>query len=287
MAVAPEKDPRDPSKIRRCITDEMHRRLYRKSPEYRWRRAQIEREIGAWVARYRGDGLRTGLIRIPVVVHVLYNTPAQNISDAQIQSQIDVLNLDYRRLNADASSTPSVFAGVAADPRIEFALAVRAPGCVPTTGITRTSTAVASWSYPGEGMKATATGGVDPWDVDKYLNVWVVNYTGGTLGYGTFPGMPANIQGVVCDYRAFGTIGTLTPHAAGGRTMTHEVGHYLDLHHIWGDDGSACTGSDLVDDTPNQAGSTPFGPCPGFPACVVLQRSQRRHVPELHGLLRR
>lgn len=85
------------------------------------------------------------------------------------------------------------------------------------------------------------------------------------LGYGTFPGMPANIQGVVCDYRAFGTIGTLTPHAAGGRTMTHEIGHYLDLHHIWGDDRSACTGSDLVADTPNQAGSTAFGPCPGFP----------------------
>jgi hypothetical protein len=115
-------------------------------------------------------------------------------------------------------------------------------------------------------MKAAASGGHTPWDVQKYLNVWVVNYTDGTLGYGTFPSMPASIQGVVCDYRAFGTVGTLTPHAALGRTMTHEVGHWLNLLHIWGDDGTACTGSDSVTDTPNQAGSSPFGPCRTFPA---------------------
>ncbi len=252
-------------RIRRCVTMEQHWRLVRKDPEYRWRRLQIEREIQDWIRRYGGAGVRTGLIRIPVVVHVIHNTAAQNISDAQIQSQIDVLNADFRRLNADAAATPAAFAGVAADARLEFALAVRDPGCNPTNGITRTSTAVTGWTFPGDGMKSAATGGHDPWDVTKYLNIWIVNYTDDTLGYGTFPGMPAAIQGVVCDYRAFGTVGTLTTHAALGRTATHEIGHWLNLNHIWGDDGTACTGSDNVADTPNQAGASPFGPCLTFP----------------------
>jgi hypothetical protein len=251
---------------RRCVAVEEHLRLLRKDPQYRWRRRMIEQEMREWIRRYAAAGLRTGLIRIPVVVHVIYNTAAQNISNAQIQSQIAVLNADFRRLNADAGATPGAFAGIAADARLEFALAVRDPNCQPTTGITRTASPVAGWTYPSDDMKSAATGGHDPWDVNKYLNIWVVNYTDGTLGYGTFPGMPANIQGVVCHVEAFGTTGSLITHAAGGRTMTHEIGHWLDLHHIWGDDGSACTGSDLVVDTPNQAGASPFGPCRAFPS---------------------
>jgi hypothetical protein len=250
-------------RVRRCVTMDKHWSLVRKDPEYRWRRRQLEAEIQDWIRLYGGRGLRTGLIRIPVVVHVIYNTAAQNISDAQIHSQIDVLNADYRRLNADAASTPAAFAGVAADARLEFALAVRDPNCNATTGITRTSTSVSGWVYPGEGMKATASGGQNPWNVDKYLNIWVVNYMDSTLGYGTFPGMPANIQGVVCHYQAFGNTGTLESIYNLGRTMTHEIGHWLNLNHIWGDDGIACTGSDNVDDTPNQAGFT--SGCPGFP----------------------
>jgi hypothetical protein len=242
---------------------EQHWRLVRKNPEYRWRRLQIEREIQEWVRRYGGAGVRTGLIRIPVVVHVIYNTAAQNISNAQIQSQIQVLNQDFRRMNTDASSTPAAFAGVAADARLEFALAVRDPNCNPTTGITHTSTSVAGWTFPSDAMKSTSTGGHDLWNVDKYLNIWVVNYTDGTLGYGTFPGMPANIQGVVCDYRAFGNTGTAAAPYGLGRTATHEIGHWLNLNHIWGDDFSACTGSDNVSDTPNQGGFN--GGCPTFP----------------------
>ena len=270
----PRQDERDdkprPVKRRpnRCVAVQQHLRLLRLDPEYRWRRREIEREIAEWMGRYGGDGLRTGLIRIPVVVHVVYKTAAQNISDAQIQSQIDVLNQDFRRLNADAASTPAAFAGVAADPRLEFALAARDPACSPTNGITRTSTAVNGWAYPSDAMKSAATGGADQWDPDQYLNIWVVNYTDSTLGYGTFPGMAANIQGVVLDYRATGTTGTLTPGAHLGRTGTHELGHFLDLYHIWGDDGSACSGSDVVADTPNQAGSSPFSgtTCRTFPA---------------------
>jgi hypothetical protein len=192
----------------------------------------------------------------------VWNTAVQNISDAQIQSQFDVLNADFRMTNADASSVPSVFAGVAADFRIEFALAVRDPNCNATTGITRTNTAITGFteiSASDERMKSTATGGHDPWDVTKYLNVWIVNYTDGTLGYGTFPSLPANIQGLVCDYRAFGNVGAAAGNAPYnlGRTATHEVGHWLNLLHIWGDDDTSpagnCSGSDECADTPNQA----------------------------------
>ncbi len=240
---------------------EQHWRLVRKDPEYRWRRLQIEREIQDWIRRYGSAGLRTGLIRIPVVVHVIYNTLEQNISDTQIQSQINVLNADFRRFNADAASTPSAFVGVAADARLEFALAARDPNCKPTNGITRTSSSITGWVFTDESIKAAISGGHDPWNVNKYLNIWVVNYMDGTLGYGTFPGMPN--QGVVIHYRAFGNTGTAEAPYGLGHTATHEIGHWLNLYHIWGDDNGACSGSDNVSDTPNQANHN-FG-CPEYP----------------------
>jgi hypothetical protein len=254
----------DPRRRGRCGTMEEHRRLVRLDPEYRWRRRQIEQEVKEWTRRYAAEGLRTGLIRIPVVVHVIWHVAADNISDAKIQSQLDVINADFRRLNADATSTPAAFASVAADARIEFALAVRDPNCGATTGITRTQTTATGWTRNQTGMLSGAGGGHDPWDVTKYLNIWVCNYTDGLLGKGSFPGMPAAQQGVRCHYRAFGTVAPVdTPYHL-GRTLTHEIGHYLNLLHIWGDDGSLCTGSDEVDDTPNQADET-YTP-PAFPA---------------------
>lgn len=180
-----------------------------------------------------------------------------------IQSQLAVINADFRRLNADAAATPAAFAGVAADARIEFALAARDPSCAATTGITRTETTVTGWTRNQTGM-LSAPDGHDPWDVTKYLNIWVVNYTDGLLGKGSFPGMPAAVQGVRCHYRAFGTAAPVYAPYDLGRTLTHEVGHYVNLLHIWGDDGSACTGSDAVADTPNQADET-YSP-PAFPA---------------------
>lgn len=252
----------------RCGTMEDHRRLVRLDPDYRLRRRQIEQEVKEWTRLYAAEGLRTGLIRIPVVVHVVWHTAAQNISDAKIQSQLDVMNADFRRLNADASSTPAAFVGVAADARIEFALATRGPGCTSTTGITRTETAVTGWTRNQTGMLSAAGGGHDPWDVTKYLNIWVVNYTDGLLGKGAFPGMPAAQQGVRCHYRAFGTVAPLDGTYNLGRTMTHEIGHYLNLLHIWGDDGNQCIGSDEVDDTPNQADET-YSP-PAFPAISCM-----------------
>jgi hypothetical protein len=238
---------------------EVHRRLAQRSPEYRRLRRQLELEIREFIARYKIDGLRTGVVRIPVVVHVIWRTAAENITNAQINSQIAILNEDFRRTNADAGSVPMAFSGVAADTRIEFALAVRDPNCGATTGITRTNTSITGFTgvtADDERMKSTAQGGHDPWDVTKYLNIWVVNYSDGTLGYGTFPTMPANIQGMVCDYRAFGNTGAAATPYNLGRTATHEVGHYLNLIHIWGDDQNLtnkCSGSDECADTPNQS----------------------------------
>lgn len=204
------------------------------------------------------------VITIPVVVHVVYRTAVQNISDAQILSQIAVLNADFRRLNADAVNTPSAFQGIAADAEVEFCLAQQTPSGAATNGILRVSTTKTSFNT-NDAVKFTAQGGSDAWDASKYLNIWVCNLGTSLLGYAQFPGGPAATDGVVIHYKYFGTTGTATAPFNLGRTATHEVGHWLNLYHIWGDDGSSCTlGSDNVADTPNQADEN-YG-CPAFPA---------------------
>lgn len=208
-----------------------------------------------------GSANERAVITIPVVVHVVYYNNAQNISDAEILSQIDVLNDDFRRTNADAGNTPSGFLGVAADCEINFCMASQDPNGNATTGIQRRQTTVNGFST-NNNMKFFSSGGLDIWDRDKYLNIWVCNLSGGLLGYAQFPGGPANTDGVVCDYAYFGTINSSPPFDK-GRTATHEVGHWLNCYHIWGDDGSSCSGSDSVSDTPNQADEN-YG-CPSFP----------------------
>ncbi len=199
------------------------------------------------------------IITIPVVVHVIYKNSSQNISDAQIFSQIDILNEDFRMNNADASSVPSAFVGAAADCEIEFCLAVRDPNGNVTTGITRTYTTTSSFSgYTS--MKYSSTGGQDAWNTSDYLNIWVCNLASGLLGFATFPGGNSSTDGVVCDYSYFGNTGTATSPYDLGRTATHEVGHWLNLYHIWGD--SYC-GNDYVSDTPKHEESN-YG-CPSYP----------------------
>jgi hypothetical protein len=189
----------------------------------------------------------TSVIRIPVVVHVVYRTTTENISVSQIQSQIDVLNADFRRTNSDASQTLSQFQGVAADSEIEFCLASVDPSGNPTSGITRTATTKTSFGT-NNSVKFNAQGGKDAWPRDSYLNMWVCNIGGSILGYAQFPGGSASTDGVVMDYRYFGTNGTATAPFNLGRTATHEVGHWLNLRHIWGDGG--CSVDDFVSDTP-------------------------------------
>lgn len=225
-------------------------------------REDIERFTENFITNGGAENSRA-VITIPVVVHVLYNTTAQNISDAQIQSQINVLNADFRKLNTDWSSTPSVFQGLVADAEIQFCLAQRDPNGAATTGIIRKSTTKTSFST-NDGIKYSSSGGDNAWPSSSYLNIWVGNISGGILGYAQFPGGASATDGVVINYTAFGNTGTAAAPYNLGRTATHEVGHWLNLYHIWGDDGTGCTGSDNVGDTPNQADEN-YG-CPSFPS---------------------
>lgn len=246
---------------RRCGAQDEHRRLLNEEPAYVDARSAIETEM--WEYRVGARQVaRVGIARIPVVVHVVWNTPQQDISDAQIESQIAVLNQDFRRANPDVAQVPAVWQGLVGDARIEFFLATTDPAGNPTTGITRTQTQIVSFPRMGNPVKSAATGGADPWPSDRYLNIWVCELQS-ILGYAQFPGGPVATDGVVVLHSAFGTIGTAAPPYNLGRTTTHEIGHWLNLYHIWGDDGTGCNGTDEVDDTPNQGGEN-YG-CPTFP----------------------
>lgn len=224
-------------------------------PEVQQRMSQIEQQTSEFANHMNNDDRQ--LVTIPVVVHVLYKSATANISDAQIQSQIQVMNEDFKKLNADAINTPSIF--TASDPNIQFCLASVDPSGNATNGITRTATSVTSFST-NDAMKYAAQGGKDAWPASQYLNIWVCTLSNSILGYAQFPGGAAATDGVVIDYRYFGTTGTATAPFNLGRTVTHEVGHWLNLRHIWGD---ANCGSDLVDDTPTH-NTANYG-CPTYP----------------------
>lgn len=205
------------------------------------------------------------IITIPVVVHVLFNNAGQNISDAQVISQIDVLNKDFRQLNLDRDLVPPVFKDRAADARIMFCLAQADPEDRPTTGILRRYTVKTDFGI--DEMKQKSSGGSDAWDSKNYLNIWVCNIKGRTLGYATFPGGEENKDGVVIHHNVFGTVGALRTGFNKGRTATHEVAHWLGIKHIWGDEDC---GNDGIADTPPQTWYN-YG-CPDFPrrsACSI------------------
>lgn len=199
------------------------------------------------------------VITIPVVVHVLYNTDNQRISILQVQSQIDALNRDFRKQNTDTVNIPKAFSAYAADCSIMFELAKVDPDGYATTGIVYKKTNETSWQQDNK-MKFSATGGNNAWDTRYYLNIWVCNLSKNLLGYSTFPGSNPDKDGVVIRTDVFGTIGNGSSAYSKGRTTIHEVGHWLNLKHLWGD--MDC-GDDGVDDTPQQ--KTYNSGCPSFP----------------------
>ena len=205
------------------------------------------------------DTLPNEVIVVPVVFHILYNSNAQNVSDQQVLSQLTALNNDYRRLNADTINTPAPFKSIAADTRIVFCLAKVDPNGHYTSGIIHKKTNSDLFLSDDE-MKFSSTGGDDAWDSKRYINIWVCNLFGRTLGYAVMPGGPAERDGVVIQYTAFGTIGTALAPFNKGRTVTHEIGHWLGLRHLWGD---AQCGDDGIADTPPQ--ETSNSDCPSFP----------------------
>jgi hypothetical protein len=211
--------------------------------------------------------------RVPVVVHVIHNGEpvgtGSNISDEQILSQIAVLNRDFQRLNTDASNTPASFLPVAGSFDIEFVLAKQTPEGLPTNGILRVQGTRTQWTLNDNyELKSLSY-----WPAEDYLNIWVTTLASSYVGFAQFPvsGLPGLensstnrlTDGLVIHYDAFGSIEdgdfNLDPQYNRGRTTTHEMGHFFGLRHIWGDDESEsdpCSGTDYVDDTPNQSLAT-------------------------------
>jgi hypothetical protein len=227
---------------------QVHNRLVESNPGFRTALAALETATRARFALSLAEAAPMQ-ITLPVVVHVVFRTAAENISKAQIDSQIVTLNKDYAAKNPDKSKTPSVWSGLVANTRIQFKLATRDPNGKSTNGVTRMQTTMTAFT-DDDSVKSAATGGANPWPRDKYLNLWVCTLANSLLGYAQFPGGPAPTDGVVILNSAFGTTGIAKAPFNLGRTATHEIGHWLNLRHIWGDTED-CSGSDLVDDTPN------------------------------------
>ena len=252
-----------------------------------WQQAALKRQLPGYSATKRAGTGAPGALRtaaatytLPVIVHVIHNGEAvgtgTNISQAQVQSQLDVLNEDYRNLNTDGALVPSVFQPLRADAQFQFVLAARDPSGAPLAepGIDRIDRSAKGFTAPPYALayaETTIKPGTD-WNPDQYLNIWVMNLGGGVLGYAQFPdntaglgglsplgGMPAT-DGVVILYTAFGRVGTLSSTYNKGRTLTHELGHWLGLIHVWGD---ADCGNDYCADTPTQ--QTGNYNCPSFP----------------------
>ncbi len=260
----------------RCASSEYETMLQKQNPG-RMTEKEFEDWIGPLIANAQVNKSQNGgIITIPVVVHVIHSGQAlgtaPNITDAQVQSQITVMNNDYRKL----SGTPGFNTNpVGADTMIQFALAKVDPNGNPTNGIDRVNLCQTSWPT---NLINSYVKPLTIWDPTKYMNMWSVRFSNNQLlGYAQFPsnsnlpgmapsGGYADTDGVVANYSTFGSIayndGTFLLNAPynRGRTMTHEVGHFLGLRHIWGDD--TC-GTDYCSDTPTHEGSN--GGCPPHP----------------------
>ena len=251
---------------RNCGTMEELNHQLQQDPEMALRMEAIERFTRDYQERNPNEGGRM-VVTIPVVFHIIHNGDAygtnENIPDELVLAQLQQLNQDFALLNTDAGNIPSLFQSVAANTEIQFCLAQRRPDGTATTGINRVNGGQATWtsSQINNTLKPSTI-----WDRNQYLNIWSVAFGGsssGLLGYAQFPGGAANTDGIVCAYFTFGSLALPNPaggNYALGRTATHEIGHWLNLRHIWGD---ATCGNDLVADTPVH--NTSNSGCPAYP----------------------
>ncbi|MBL7724339.1 MAG: zinc metalloprotease [Chitinophagaceae bacterium] len=220
---------------RHCAADEVLKEQIKADPSLRQRMDAIEEFTKRVAANPEQFRLVNGIIEIPVVFNVLYRTTAQNVALTQLQSQIDVLNEDFAATNADYNLTSTYNSVKAGNIGVRFVL----------DQVKRRSTTKTSWST-NDAMKKSAQG-IVPTSPTTKLNIWVCNMGGGILGYAQFPGGNSATDGVVLDDNATGRTGTAAAPFNKGRTATHEVGHWMNLRHIWGD---ATCGNDQVGDTP-------------------------------------
>ena len=238
---------------RQCGTMQVFEELSESVPSFRDNQLRIHEETQRSIETGRAQQVMRRQITIPVVVHVVYKKQAENISKTQINSQIGVLNKDFAASNGDIGNVPAAWSGLVGSAKIKFKLAAKDPDGQPTEGITRRETDRTSFPANGDPVKKKSEGGMTAWPTKDYLNIWVCNLASNLLGYAQFPGGPAKTDGVVILHSAFGTSGTAKAPFNKGRTATHEVGHWLNLRHIWADT-MGCGGSDHVSDTPNAAG---------------------------------
>ncbi len=258
-----------------CYTDEHVHELTQEHPELAAEYEQKRQEIFDYAASHLPSKEKTeaAILTIPVVFHVIYNTPYDNIAKSQILDALRILNEDFRRQNADAVNLRTIFQSVGADIEVEFVLAKKDQNGNCTDGITRMQSSLSVMASPRDQIKELVQ-----WDPENYLNIWVVNSissssstTGTVLGYANFPWMSAATDGIVIRHDALGTIGTA---AFDGRTLSHEIGHYLGLLHTF---QSGCTTGDGVADTPPVA-SASYG-------CNLNKNSCSNDSPDLPDMI--
>jgi pregnancy-associated plasma protein-A/SprB-like repeat protein/type IX secretion system substrate protein len=242
---------------RKCGTEEAADRLAKSNPAYAKELREFKEDIIPALSKIQSDRSVAPIINIPVVVHVIHNGEpvgtGANISDGQIQAQIDVLNLDFSAMNSNYNDTPAQWQGAIGNPEVQFCLAIIDPNGNPTNGITRDNIAVTGTSSNNNNIEDEIKPAVW-WDSDEYYNIYVLGIPGttsggGVTGYAYYPtnGLIGTVlDGSVVDYRWFGGPGFSQ---SGYRTLTHETGHYLGLPHTF--DGEDCGADDNIDDTPN------------------------------------
>ncbi len=242
---------------RNCGTMDYLQKQIALDPSIKTSMDKLESYTENWVATHPNYENKS-VITIPVVVHVIYSTTAQNISDSRVQEQIDVLNRDYGGQNTH--SMGSFSSTLKVNTNVQFCLAQRKPDNTATNGIERKQTTHGNFGAANNDERHASTGGLDAWDVTKYFNLWVCDLGTSLCGYSQFPyaasggGVNSTYGSTIC-YQFFGVTGAVAPYNLGG-TASHEIGHCLNLFHIWGDDNGACTGTDNCGDTPNQSNAT-------------------------------
>jgi len=256
---------------KKCATSEFRLLQIKKDPDIKQKRAVLQKKIEA--ARIQNEALKKtdeDVITIPVVFHVVYQNENENVEVEKLTSQFEVLNKDFRRKNEDTTDVwPQ-----AADPKIEFCMANIDIDGNYFNGITRTKTNIDYFEYQKDSIFTTAKGGKDIWP--GYLNIYVCDldiYTTEVGGYSSLPGYAPEIDGVVLDYRVTGLFGALFWPYFGGRTATHEVGHWLNLEHPWGPtENYSCTQDDDVEDTPDSL--LPYASCDAGSTCGSLDMAE-------------
>lgn len=261
---------RDGEDVEYCITHKKMNAL-KANPQFAKEYAKEQADFENLMLAKKGDNSTTKatVYTIPVVFHILHDNGPENVSKEQIMSALSILNRDYAMLNADTATIQAPFQSLRSKVDIQFVLATKAPNGACFTGITRTQNAITNDGSDGSAQISAIVAGNDvyngSWPGNKYLNIYVCKDIGGAAGYTMLPaGWSASSMqnGIFILHNFFGNIGTSAEYSS--RALTHEVGHWLNLDHVWGGNnnpGSAgCGGTDNVQDTPATQGSTTCNP---------------------------